>query len=305
MIDRYLLRYFLAVIDHGNFSKAAAQCNVSQPTLSVGVAKLEGLLGRTLFNRTNRRVELTEAGAHFAVHARRIETEFQLAERATTGAVAGRTYRLGVLTTIPTAWLSALAARFARSFAEERVELIEGRERDLIERLGRGRLDGALTIVRPHDTRFASEVLLTEGYGLALPTAHPLAGEAVIAAEQLADNVMIVRRQCEALGETSRHFTARGVRPFFTARTMNDDRALALVQAGLGVTVMPSGFQAPGVTRPRLAGFDLRRQIGIIHGAHVDASAGAAGPTVTGLREVLTSEGSATGAPDAPSLAGP
>ena len=44
MIDRYLLRYFLAVIDHGNFSKAAVQCNVSQPTLSVGIAKLERLL---------------------------------------------------------------------------------------------------------------------------------------------------------------------------------------------------------------------------------------------------------------------
>ena len=61
MVDRYLLRYFLAVIDYGNFSKAAAQCHVSQPTLSVGIAKLEQGLGRPLFRRTNRRVELTEA----------------------------------------------------------------------------------------------------------------------------------------------------------------------------------------------------------------------------------------------------
>jgi DNA-binding transcriptional LysR family regulator len=41
MIERYLLRYFLAVIDQGNFSRAAAHCHVSQPTLSTGIAKLE------------------------------------------------------------------------------------------------------------------------------------------------------------------------------------------------------------------------------------------------------------------------
>ena len=58
MIDRYLLRYFLAVIEKGNFSKAAAACGVSQPTLSVGIAKLETMLDRPLFQRSNRRVEL-------------------------------------------------------------------------------------------------------------------------------------------------------------------------------------------------------------------------------------------------------
>jgi DNA-binding transcriptional LysR family regulator len=49
MIDRYLLRYFLAVIDCGSFSKAARQVNVAQPTLSVGIGKLERLLGARLF----------------------------------------------------------------------------------------------------------------------------------------------------------------------------------------------------------------------------------------------------------------
>ena len=78
MIDRYHLRYFLAVIDQGNFSKAAATCNVSQPTLSVGIAKIEKMLGQTLFLRTNRRVELTDAGARLASHARRIEAEARL-----------------------------------------------------------------------------------------------------------------------------------------------------------------------------------------------------------------------------------
>jgi len=289
MIDRYLLRYFLAVIDTGNFSKAATQCNVSQPTLSVGIAKLERLLDRPLFHRTNRRVELTEAGAQFAVHARRIESEFNLAERNLVGGAGQRTFRLGLLVTIPSPWVSALTVRFAQHLAEERVELIEGRERDLLERLARHRIDAALTIVRPDERRFASEVLLTEGYSLALPQTHPHAGEPVIAAEALADSTMIVRRQCELLPETSRHFIARGVRPFFAARTMSDDHALALVRGGLGLTVMPDGFVAPGVVRARLADFDFTRSLGILYAARDDGMPLQASPTLSTLREVFPS----------------
>lgn len=264
MIDRYLLRYFLAVIDQGSFSKAAVHCNVSQPTLSIGIAKLERLLARSLFLRTNRRVQLTEAGVQFAVHARRIESEFNLAERAAGSEVQREIFRLGTLASIPTGWIADFAAAVGRDNSAGRIELVEGRERELLEALARGRIDAALTIVRPDNGRFAGEPLLTEGYALALSARHPLASEVSIDAGALADNVMIVRRHCEVLSETSRHFTSRGVRPFFATRTTSDDRALALVSAGLGVTVMPEGFAADGVTRPRLAGFDFTRTIGIL-----------------------------------------
>ncbi len=287
MIDRYLLRYFLAVIDHGNFSKAAAQCNVSQPTLSVGIAKLERLLDRSLFNRTNRRVALTEEGARLAIHARRIESDFNLFERSMMEGLQRRTLRIGVLTTIPSSWISACARSITKEVTDERIELVEGRERDLIERLGQGRIDVALTIVRGGSGRFETEILRTEGYSLALSTEHPLASEPVIASEALADNVMIVRRHCEVLAETSRHFTSRGVRPFFAARTTSDDRALALVAAGLGVTVMPDGFFAPDVVRPRLAGFEFTRDIGLIHAPHFAKKISSGSPSLGVLRTTL------------------
>jgi DNA-binding transcriptional LysR family regulator len=281
MIDRYLLRYFLSVIDQGNFSKAAAACNVSQPTLSVGIAKLEREIGRPLFHRTNKRVELTEAGVRFAAHARRIEAEFAIAEREVRDTERQTTVRLGTLTTLPVDWIAAFLARLGP--AGERVELVEGRERDLIERLARGRIDVALTLIRPDQHRFAAEPLLREGYALALPAGHPLAGRGTIEAEELAGETMIVRRQCEALADTSRHFTARGVRPFFAARTTSDERALALVRAGLGVTVMPDGFVAPGVVRPRLSGFTIEREIGLLYAGHADPARLRAGPVLQAL----------------------
>ena len=287
MMDRYLLRYFLAVIDQGNFSKAAAQCNVSQPTLSAGIAKLEAMLGYKLFHRTNRRVELTVAGASLAHHARRIEAEFLAAERDIQGVSPVSTLRLGILTTIPGGWIEEYALRLKSAAFDERVELVEGRERDLLERLMRGRIDAALTILRRNDARFRAEPLFTEGYSLAMSASHPLAREEIIDGACLADNPMIVRRHCELLSETSRYFTARGVRPFFPARTTNDDQALRMVRAGLGVTVMPDSFHLQGVARPRLADFPYNREIGLLFAPHADADTLLARPTLRFLIETM------------------
>lgn len=266
MIDRYLLRYFLAVIEHGNFSKAATACNVSQPTLSIGIAKMEQDLGRSLFHRTNRRVELTEAGVRLMRHARKIEAEFAAAEREVRDVPALSILRFGILATIPSAWVESLLAGLDRDRIGHRLEIVEGRERDLNDRLLRGRIDVALNILR--GSRFAEERLYSEGYSLALSEHHPLASEQAVEASQLGDNPMIVRRQCELLPETSRFFTTRGVRPVFSARTASDHRALQYVATGLGVTVMPDSFSYKGVVRIPLVEFNHTRTIGLQFADH-------------------------------------
>lgn len=283
MIDRYLLRYFLAVIDSGTFTAAAAQVNVSQPTLSAGIAKLERETGAKLFRRNSQRVELTEAGARFAVHARRIEREFNLAQASIAGLAAGGTLRLGVLTTIATAELAAFAAAAARVSPALSVELVEGNAAALSQHLARGRIDLALTAT--HGEPGAEvEALRSEAYVLALPASHPLAGEAAVPGEALAGETMIVRRNCEALSETSRYFTRRGIRPFFALRTANDDRALAMVAAGLGVTVIPASHRHEGVASPALLGFGLMRTLGLVWGEETAAMREAAVPLVDVLR---------------------
>jgi DNA-binding transcriptional LysR family regulator len=268
MLDRYLLRYFLAVIDQGNFSRAAAYCNVSQPTLSVGIAKLERTLGLSLFVRSNQRVELTEGGTRFQAHARRIEREFNLAMDAMAETENLPALRIGVLSTVPGAIVATAVAR-AQPKRRHRLELLFGSERELTAHLAKGRVDVALTLVERGADRFPEKPIRTEGYALAMAAGHPLAGRREIAAEQLAGETMIVRRHCEALSDTSRFFTERGVRPHFALRSTNDERVLQMVAAGLGITVMPQDYQAEGVTRPRLSGFDQTRTLGwaASHGA--------------------------------------
>lgn len=255
MIDRYLLRYFLAVVDHGNFSRAAQHCRVTQPTLSVGIAKLERILERPVFLRSNRRVELTAAGTRFATHARRIEAEFAEAERSVLEDTPRRLLRVGIVSTLPAAWIEPAVA--AARGTGERIELVEGRMRDLRPMLDRGRIDAILGPVAAH-----ADALFRERYALALPVDHALAGRAQLGAEDVAGEAMIVRRHCEALPEISRFFTARGVRPFMAARTTNDERALAYVRSGLGITVMPRCFQSDGIAMAALTGFDATRSIG-------------------------------------------
>jgi DNA-binding transcriptional LysR family regulator len=181
--------------------------------------------------------------------------------------------------------LVAAAVRASRRSADaERLQLVSGNERELLQRLGRGQIDAALSIVRADSDRFASEVLLAEHYALAVCSGHPFARETTIAAEDLSDNTMIVRRHCEVLAETSRHFTERGVRPHFAYRGTNDEQVLSLVQSGLGVTVMPASYASRGVVRPLLAGFNQRRRIGVLYAAHADHLRHAAPPLLQALR---------------------
>jgi DNA-binding transcriptional LysR family regulator len=144
------------------------------------------------------------------------------------------------------------------------MELIEGTERDLVGRLQRRRIDVALTIVRREETRFEAEVLYEEGYALATPDWHAHAGAGSISGDLLANETMIVRRHCEVLSETSRYFTERGVRPQFSFRSTNDERTVALVKAGLGITVIPDSYAEPGLALIKLAGFNQTRRIGLL-----------------------------------------
>lgn len=263
MIDRHHLRYFLAVVDAGNFSRAARQVNVTQPTLSVGIAKLESSLGARVFLRNNQRVQLTAAGVALLSHARTIEGEFSALESRLTDARPARPLRIGVLSTLPGRLACQLVSSVRAAEPSEPIELVEGAERDLVARLQRDRIDVALTLVRDGESRFATEVLFEEGYGIVLPTWHDLASLEVIGGDVLANETMIVRRQCEVLAETSRYFTERGVRPRFSFRSTNDDRVMSLVKAGLGITVAAESYASDGLRVVRLAGFNPRRRIGL------------------------------------------
>jgi DNA-binding transcriptional LysR family regulator len=285
MLDQYMLRYFLAVAETGNFSRAAKSVSVTQPTLSAGIAKLERQLGTRLFDRDRHGVALTPAGSRFLARARRIAAEYELALQDFQHAPEPSVLRLGMLNTIPTAIVESLLARHRESGAGEVLELLDGSERDLAERLDRGRLDVAATVIRPHHARFRPELLARERYLMVLPPGHRLADAEFVEPEELAGDRMVVRRHCEALPEIDRFFTQRGVRPRFVLKTTSDHRALAVVRAGQGIGMMPECFADPQVRMVRVADFDLTRDIGILYAASGSNAGIEASPFLALMRE--------------------
>jgi DNA-binding transcriptional LysR family regulator len=266
-MDWYLLRYFLAVAELGNFSRAAGRMNVTQPTLSAGIAKLEAQLGQKLFERDRRRVSLTEAGSRFLAHAQRIARDYEIALRDISQAAPRRTLRAGVLSTFPSFMLEALVSSHAAQENAETLELLDGSERELKTWLDDERIELALTLLRPGSPAPAQESLYREDYVLVTSTSHRLAHMQAVKGEELAKDAMIIRRHCEVLAATSQYFTQRGVRPSFALKTTNDDKALALVRAGLGVTVMPESFAGNGIVPVRMLDFDFSREVGIVYSA--------------------------------------
>lgn len=274
-MDRYQLRYFLAVVEAGNFSKAAARANVAQPTLSVGIAKLETELGTKLFQRSSRRVHLTESGSRFLPHARRIMQDFNLARQAVADAESTEVLRVGTLATLPAGLLERIVSVARGMDPLQQLEILDGSEREIANMLDEGRIDLAITLIRPGTERATDEILLKEDYCAVLPDRHRLASAGMVRGEELASETMILRRHCEVLAETSRYFTDRNVRPLFGFVTTSDERALAMVRAGLGVTVMAAGNAMPGIALARLKGFGLERRIGLRRGERSVAEGGA------------------------------
>ncbi|WP_374763695.1 LysR family transcriptional regulator [Yunchengibacter salinarum] len=261
MFDLYLLKYFLAVVEAGSFTRAAETVYVTQPTLSAGIKKLEGQLGCALFVRSSRRVFLTDAGSRFLPRAKAILHECNMAEEAVAQGMGGAVLRLGVLTTLDHRRVAAMIRAFRASPAPA-FEIVDGTEQELLNRLDDRSIDYALSLHRGESADEAVP-LLEEGYVFVLARDHPLSGRPRLMAEDLRAEPMVVRSRCEVLSETSRYFTDRNVRPRLAYRTANDSRALAMVAAGVGGTVVPDSLVTDDVAARPLDGFAPRRRLAL------------------------------------------
>jgi DNA-binding transcriptional LysR family regulator len=208
MIKRNHIRHFLALADAGSFAQAAARLHITQPTLSSGIAELERLVGTRLFLRDRRHVRLTETGGAFLPIARDLERGFRVADSfGAAPAVEWPTLRLGVLRTVANRDLGRIVAALGTHYG---IEVIEGTDYDLRAALTGGRIHLALTLLREAEHDLVAHPLWEEAYTMLVPATHPLAGRNHVAPEDLAGEIMIARRSCEILEDTSRFFTGAG-----------------------------------------------------------------------------------------------
>ena len=202
-MEMHQLRYMVALARTGNFSRAAEQCHVAQPSLSQQIKKLEDELGERLFDRLKRQAKLTAHGEAFLRRAVRILEEVEAAKREATDALdlLHGTVAIGVLPTIAPYLLPEVMAQFSAKFAGVEVVVQEDTTAQLLKLLHAYEIDLALVSEPINDDRLITVELFTEELLLALPPKHPLILKRTVSVADLAAEKLIVMKEGHCLGD--------------------------------------------------------------------------------------------------------
>lgn len=236
------LQYIVAVADLQHFGKAAEQCHVSQPTLSGQIKKLEEQLGMVLFERTNRSVMPTQAGAGIIAIARRMLRDADaIREQATLARdpLAG-SFRLGAFPTLAPYLFPELAPAITAKLPNLRLILVEEKTQTLLDQLRDGTLDAALIALPVQDDKLQSLPLFEDEFRLAVALKHPLAVQHSVSLDDLGNASLLLLDEGHCLRDQ-----ALEVCQLYTLEVEQDFRATGLetlrqmVRIGTGITLMP------------------------------------------------------------------
>lgn len=263
-MDLYQIKYFLAVVEAGGFTKAAERLFVSQPSLSVGIKKLEQELGVTLFERGGRRAILTNAGKHFLEKAKAILNEYESALSELKSFQNQETLKIGVLRTIRIDGLSKLIATFRENYPTVALELCDGNLEELRNWLEQGEIDLAVTVLSSQESSKTSVPLFQQRRLLAVPKVHPLAQKETVSLSELDGIPYIERINCEMWGESRKLFESEGIQPHVVYRADHEEWVISLVTAGLGVTIMPEWQGLSEVAFIPISNLNLDRTVGLV-----------------------------------------
>jgi LysR family hydrogen peroxide-inducible transcriptional activator len=241
-MEMHQLRYVVAVARTGNFSRAAEQCHVAQPSLSQQIQKLEDELGERLFDRMKREARLTSYGEAFMRHAVRILEEVDAAKREMTDAqeLLRGTLTLGVLPTIAPYLLPDVMAQFMEKFRGVETVVQEDTTARLLKLAHGYEIDFALASQPIRDERLEVKELFSEELLLALPPGHPLTRKRTVAVADLEGERLIVMKEGHCLGDQVLGFCdRRDVKPKISFRSAQLETIQALVSSGLGISLIP------------------------------------------------------------------
>ncbi|WP_422022543.1 LysR family transcriptional regulator [Roseibium sp.] len=266
-MELHQLRYFVAVAETLNFTRAAEQCGVSQPSLTKAIKKLEDEFGGPLFRREGRRTHLTELGRAILP---RLEQALALTEFAQKDALdfqnlRNSTLTLGCMCTIAPESLMSLIDFFQREAPELKLCLREGSGQKVVDMLQDGEIDIALAALPAYADDLSATPLFTEKYVITFPQGHQFAQLDEVPLQALDGERYLERINCEYL-------------TFLEAAGFKDDGSVdsrfkseheswiqAMVIAGLGCAVMPQSLAShPQLHKRPLVDPDIERTISVI-----------------------------------------
>jgi LysR family carnitine catabolism transcriptional activator len=235
------LRAFTALAALRNFTRAAKECNLSQPAFSAQIRALEESVGARLFDRDTRKVELTAEGQRFLESATRLLQDFGLALTDLRDLATRRRGRVAVavLPSLAAGWLPDVLAEFHRAYPGIELDVADALADECIDRVRAGKADFALASSRATSSELTSELFCADRFHFVCRRDHPLAGRRRVTLQQLGDEPFIHLARSSSV----RQHVDQALWPGRARKVMELEQlstVAGMVRAGLGITLVPA-----------------------------------------------------------------
>jgi len=250
------LRYFVAVAEEGNISRAAQKIFLTQPALSRQIKALEDAIGQCLLERQAHSIRLTPAGQTLLQEARGLLQHADQSLERVRAAGQGVRLRVGYAPSLASGLLTPAVASFAQKHPTARVELSDLSTKEMLAGLENETLDVALTFSAERITRGLKWTpLVRASWQLAVNRQHPLARCSRVTPDQLAGEPLLVycqRDYPEYWDTITGWLREHRQRPSIAGEYDGVNSLLAAVESGLGVALVPSNTACLKPARVRL-----------------------------------------------------
>ncbi len=268
-MEMHQVRYFLAVAEELNFTRAAEKCNVAQPSLTRAIKLLEDELGGPLFHRERAHTHLSELGSMVMPYLTQVYDQTRQVKQlaADFGRMEHSVLKLGVMCTVSPMHLVDLIGVLQSRYEAIELQLIDASARALEDRLVNGELEVALYCLPGdhEDPRLHYVPLFREQLMIVLHPKHRLASQNAIAIKDLDGERYLNRINCEFNGYAGPIWREHGAFCKMVYRSERDDWILAMIAAGLGFGFMPEYcVNHPGVVARPAVDPEFWREVNLV-----------------------------------------
>jgi len=265
IMEMHQVRYFLAVARVLNFTRAADECNVTQPSLTRAIKQLESELGGDLFRRERPAAQLTELGLRMhpllkqcydaATGARQLASSFKSGE---VGAL-----RIALTHSIDLSLLIPHLDHIKRLFNRLEFRFLRGNSREVGEFLKKGEAElGIAAEIGEQWDRLDAWPLFTEGFQFVVNNRHPLADREAVTFEDLRTQQLLSRTYCEHAEQLGASFRGHGIDVEHSHGISSERDLIELLEADIGVAIIPRSVSTPeSLKRANVDGLDIRRTV--------------------------------------------
>lgn len=267
-MEMHQIRYFGAVSQELNFTRAAQKCNVAQPSLTRAIRLLEEELGGALFNRERLNTHLSELGLVMKPHLEQVWHMTQAAKSLADDVLGLKkaTLRLGVMCTITPEVIVGMLRAMKAHYPRIQIDILDDTAPNLLQRLRKGDLEVAIACMEGHSVeKLHAMPIYKEQMNIVVASNHPFADRDAIKISDLNGEKYLERINCEIAAQIGAMFDELGYDDVTVCRSERDDWIIEMAAAGFGYACMPtSSVRHGGIVAKPLVEPEVWRKIHLV-----------------------------------------